>query len=343
MRTAAMAIALLLSSCTMQPSGPAENPEDPAAGPGAAVLAENLEVPWQLNKNDEGFFISERTGAVVFVEENGSAVRQPVRFANPLSDAAEAGFLGFVLKPGFDENREAFAYYVYEQDGRSFNKIVTLTLKDGTWHETDVHLDGVATGPVHHGGRLAISPDGTLFASIGDASSAGLAQDPDVLNGKILKMDPEGGFSIYSADHRNPQGFAWHEGALYASEHGQSANDEINRILEGRNYGWPVIEGKETKDGYETPFFTTGPDETWAPSGMAAADGQLIIATLRGGAIHFLNLDGKEVTASIKGFGRDRDVLISGDTLYFITNNTDGRGHPSPDDDKLIAVPMVWQ
>ena len=56
---------------------------------------------------------------------------------------------------------------------------------------------------------------------------------------------------------------------MFASEHGQSANDEINIIIEGNNYGWPIIEGVETAEGMETPILTSGSDDTWAPSGMA--------------------------------------------------------------------------
>ena len=68
-------------------------------------------------------------------------------------------------------------------------------------------------------------------------------------------------------------------------EHGQSANDEINIIEEGKNYGWPIIEGTESRAGMETPLLTPGTSETWAPSGMTFHKGLLYVAALRGQAI----------------------------------------------------------
>ena len=63
---------------------------------------------------------------------------------------------------------------------------------------------------------------------------------------------------------------------MYASEHGQSANDEINIIEDGKNYGWPIIEGTESKDGMETPLLTSGTKATWAPSGMTFHKGLVV-------------------------------------------------------------------
>lgn len=301
-------------------------------------VAASLDTPWSINKTGDEFYISERPGTVAHIDAEGALNRQDVDFSDSLSDASEAGFLGFVLTPDFEESKEAYGYYVYEQDGDSYNKIVQLRLDDNVWKETAVLLDGIPTGNVHHGGRLEIDEDGALFATIGDASDPDLAQDPNSVNGKILRLNDEGKFENYSLGHRNPQGIAWREGDMFASEHGQSANDEINLIAEGSNYGWPLIEGEETEEGLEPPFFTAGADETWAPSGIAVHHDELYIAALRGSAIKILNLETKEITDSIEGFGRVRDVFSDGSKIYFITNNTDGRGTPTDDDDKLYQL-----
>ncbi|RNF40458.1 PQQ-dependent sugar dehydrogenase [Planococcus salinus] len=301
-------------------------------------IATNLETPWSINKVGEEFYISERPGTVAHIDADGQLTRQEVAFSDNVSNAAETGFLGFALKSDFSESQEAYAYYVYERDGRSFNKIVVLSLEEGSWQETDVLIDSVPTGNVHHGGRLELDNNGVLFATIGDASHPELAQDPASVNGKILRLNEYNEFQIYSMGHRNPQGLAWSGDDLYASEHGQSADDEINKIEEGQNYGWPLIEGNESEEGLESPFFTTGADETWAPSGIAIQDGLLYVATLRGEAIRVIDLETAEPVDSIDGFGRIRDVLSDGDDLYFITNNTDGRGDPAQDDDKLYRM-----
>ena len=301
-------------------------------------IATGLETPWSINKIGNEFYISERPGTVAYIEAAGTMVRQEVNFIDSISNAAEAGFLGFVLKQDFEESQEAYGYYVYERDGQDYNKIVTLFLEEGQWQENEVLLEGIPTGNVHHGGRLELDADGTLFATIGDASTPDLAQDLGSVNGKILKLNASNEFEIYSHGHRNPQGIAWDNDTMYASEHGQSANDEINIIEEGTNYGWPIIEGTESEEGMESPFYTTGSDETWAPSGIATHNDSLYVAALGGTAIKVLDLDSAEVTDSIEGFGRVRDVYSDGDSLYFISNNTDGRGTPADDDDKLYKL-----
>ena len=125
---------------------------------------------------------------------------------------------------------------------------------------------------------------------------------------------------------------------LYASEHGQSANDEINIIIEGNNYGWPIIEGLETAEGMETPILTSGSENTWAPSGMAFYKDLLYVASLRGQEILVIDTEKRQILRSIQGYGRIRDIYSDGDSLYFISNNTDGRGNPSEDDDVLYRL-----
>jgi glucose/arabinose dehydrogenase len=303
------------------------------------VIANNLQSPWSINLHNGTFYISERGGNIAVVE-NGKVVRQSVSLSSSLSNAAEAGLLGFVLKEDFEDSREAFAYYTYDQDGAPFNRIVTLKQSGNRWEETEIHLDNVPSGDYHHGGRLEFSPEQRLFATVGDAIRPELAQDPQSYNGKVLKMEQNGSFSVFTVGHRNPQGLAWsEEGTLFSSEHGSQANDEINILVEGRNYGWPIIRGTERKAGFETPILTSGPNETWAPSGMTFHKGKLYVAALRGEAILVINPDTPEIERKIEGFGRVRDVYSDGKSLYFITNNTDGRGTPSKEDDILYKIP----
>ncbi|MDQ0427510.1 glucose/arabinose dehydrogenase [Planomicrobium stackebrandtii] len=323
---------LLLAGC----NNAAPNPDE-ATAPFEAI-ATGLEAPWAINKTGDEFYVSERTGQVAHIDEEGTLTRQEVNFSDALSGASEAGFLGFVLKQDFEESQEAYGYYVYESEGNDYNKIVSLVLEDEQWQENEVLLEGIPTGNVHHGGRLELDAEGTLFATIGDASTPDLAQDLGSVNGKILKLNSSNEFEIYSHGHRNPQGITWDGDTMYASGHGQSANDEINIIEEGNNYGWPTIEGDESEEGMESPFFTTGPDDTWAPSGIDMHDGSLYVAALRGTAIKVLDPENAEVLDSIEGFGRVRDVFSDGDSLYFITNNTDGRGTPADGDDHLYKL-----
>ncbi|MEG0261323.1 MAG: sorbosone dehydrogenase family protein [Lysinibacillus sp.] len=314
------------------------------------VIANNLATPWSIEKFEDTFYLSERQGNIVKVEE-GKVERQHVDLEKELASVSEAGLLGFVLAPDFQRSKLAYAYYTYVDNSEQFNCIVTLRLKDNYWKEESLLLDKIPSGTYHHGGRLKIGPDGKLFATAGDASEPSIAQDRESLGGKILRMNLDGsvpsdnpfpGSFVYSYGHRNPQGLTWSpEEALYASEHGNSAYDEMNEIQAGQNYGWPLIEGFEEKKGMITPLFTSGSNTTWAPSGMAYYDGKLYVAALRGNAVIEFNLAKGEQREIITGLGRIRDILVEDNTLYFISNNTDGRGDPQSNDDKLYRVSLL--
>lgn len=327
-----LVVTLILFGCTE------ETETLPAQGPIAEKVATNLNIPWSINQHNNTFYISERVGTIAIIED-GTVIHEPIQLSDRLAAVSEAGLLGFVLKPDFEESSEAFAYYTYDMNGEPFNRVATIKREDRQWKEIAIHMDGIPTGNIHHGGRLEIGPDGLLYITVGDAGNPNNAQDPDSLNGKILRMKAEGNFEIFSMGHRNPQGLAWDEdGTLYEAEHGQSANDEINLVEQGKNYGYPIIEGDETASGLESPIITSGSDETWAPSGITFHQGKLYVATLRGESIKVMNVETGEVEQSITGFGRVRDVFSDGKSLYFITNNTDGRGTPSEDDDVLYRL-----
>ncbi len=291
--------------------------------------------------------MTERPGNIVKLE-NGEFERLTVTLQNERSNAAEAGLLGFVLAPDFNESNLAYGYYTYENESGQFNRVVTLSLENGSWTEEEVLLDNIPSGPYHHGGRIEIGPDEKLYITTGDASNAQIAQDFDSLGGKILRMEldgsipsdnPEADSYVYSYGHRNPQGVAWSSsGTFYASEHGNNANDEINKIEAGQNYGWPVIEGNQTQEGMVSPLFTSGDDSTWAPSGIAYHDNKLYVAALRGTAVLEFNLETNEYKEIISDYGRIRDVFIDEEFLYFISNSTDGRGMPEENDDKLYRI-----
>lgn len=325
---------------------PAQEDAD-AFQPELKVMAEDLRIPWSLEKHGDTFYLTEREGTIVKIE-NDNIERQAVQLAEELSTAQEAGLLGFVLAPNFAEENKAYAYYTYQGESGPVNRIVVLQLHEDYWQEKQVLVDNIPSGAYHHGGRLKIGPDDKLYATTGDATVPESAQALDSLAGKILRLNRDGSipddnpFSnsyVYSYGHRNAQGIVWTSaGTMYASEHGNRANDEINRIEPGKNYGWPVIEGQAEQADMVTPLFTSGPALTWAPSGMATDNERLYVAGLRGNAVHVFDLGSNEYTATLTDYGRIRDVLIADDYLYFITNNHDGRGAPSATDDLFYRI-----
>lgn len=315
---------------------------------GIETVAQGLDTPWSIARSDDVFYLSERPGKIIKIDGN-KKTEQQVDLDKEVSTAAEAGLLGFVLAPDFKDSKEAYAYYTYEDNGQ-FNRIVKLKLENDTWKEDEVLIDKIPSGQYHHGGRLKIGPDDKLYATTGDASDEQNAQDKDTLGGKILRINLDGSKPkdnpisnsyVYSYGHRNPQGIVWTpDGQMYASEHGNQANDEINEIKEGQNYGWPVIEGNEENDNMETPIFTSGSDDTWAPSGIAFKDGIIYSAALRGEGIMKFDVEKDEMKKVATKYGRIRDVYIVNDDLYFVSNNTDSRGNPSQNDDKMYKVTL---
>ncbi|WP_425255512.1 PQQ-dependent sugar dehydrogenase [Mammaliicoccus sciuri] len=315
---------------------------------GIETVAQGLDTPWSIARSNDVFYLSERPGKIIKIDGN-KKTEQQVDLDKEVSTAAEAGLLGFVLAPDFKDSQEAYAYYTYEDNGQ-FNRIVKLKLENDTWKEEEVLIDKIPSGQYHHGGRLKIGPDDKLYATTGDASDEQNAQDKDTLGGKILRINLDGSKPkdnpmsnsyVYSYGHRNPQGIVWTpDGLMYASEHGNQANDEINEIKEGHNYGWPVIEGNEENNNMETPIFTSGSDDTWAPSGIAFKDGIIYSAALRGEGIMKFDVEKDEMKKVATKYGRIRDVYIVNNELYFVSNNTDGRGNPSQNDDKMYKVSL---
>jgi len=313
------------------------------------IIADNLQAPWSIQKSGDVFYLSERPGNIVKIED-GRVERQHVELSKELSTASEAGLLGFVLAPDFLESKRAYAYYTYVDDSKQFNRIITLMLLDNKWKEESLLVDRINSGTYHHGGRLKIGPDGKLYATVGDATEPMLAQNLSTLEGKILRLHLDGTIPddnpfpnsyVYSFGHRNPQGLTWtSDGKMYASEHGNSANDEINIIQKGQNYGWPIIEGSEEQQGMVAPIVTSGQDTTWAPSGMDNNEEKLYVAALRGAAILEFTIETLEKRELVSDLGRIRDLYVDNQFLYFISNNTDGRGNPLTNDDKLYRIPL---
>lgn len=313
------------------------------------TLVTSLQSPWDIEKHENTFYISERKGHIVSWREGAEKTRLPVQTTKGIAQRGEGGLLGFKLASDFQDKKQAFVYHTYEQEGKLFNRVIIVEKQEGKWQEVDVLLEGIPGATYHNGGRLEIGPDEKLYVTAGDAGNKPSAQNIRQLSGKILRMNKDGtipkdnpfeGSYVFSYGHRNAQGLAWsEEGQLYASEHGPDAHDEINKIERGKNYGWPVIQGDEQQQGMVTPIYQTG-QQTWAPSGIAVKDNQMYIANLRGTAVRKMDLDNLKPEILINDFGRVRDVEVMDQSLYFITNNTDGRGNPGPKGDQLVKIPL---
>ena len=355
--------ALAVLACVL-PSAYAQ--EFPEIGIGIETVAEDLSIPWEIAFAPDGrIFFTERTGQLRVIQD-GAVLPEPAISIEV--SGTEGGLLGLALDPDFEQNGHLYLYYSYYEEEKIHNRIVRYTEYDNGLHEERIILDGIPGSKWHDGGRIKFGPDGALYVTTGDASNPGRAQDLGSLAGKILRINSDGsipddnpfaGSAVYSYGHRNPQGLDWHplDGTLVATEHGPSgergvAHDEINAIYAGGNYGWPVTVGDETAEGMQNPVIHTGTD-TWAPSGATFYTsheiegwyGKFFVATLRGVHLRMLDMDLKDgkILESAEllrdEFGRLRNAAMGPDGhMYLMTGNSDGRGAPFENDDRILRI-----
>jgi glucose/arabinose dehydrogenase len=362
----AATIAVALSGCSGAPEVAAPSRSAPAStAPVGAVatlgepvdLTTGLEAPWGLTFLPDGSaLVSERiSGEIQRILPEGGAPRT-VGVVPGVYVSSEGGLLGIAASPDFATNRTVYAYV----SGPDQNRIVALTIADdyGSLAVDRVLLDGIQTADRHHGGRIAIGPDGHLWIGTGDAFEPENAATDDSLNGKILRIavdgsipdDNPGPSPIYSSGHRNVQGIAFGpDGTPYASELGHHTWDEVNVLRAGADNGWPETEGIAGSTG-EPPVAIINPDEA-SPSGVAYAEGSLWIGALGGRRLWQLPVENGTATADpiahfVSDYGRIRTVEVALDgALWIVTSNTDratwGGTAPHPGDDRILRVEVT--
>ncbi|WP_194398284.1 PQQ-dependent sugar dehydrogenase [Microbacterium atlanticum] len=360
--------AAALSGCSAPPPGAAPSPQAPTLGPSPTVhaeawwragaasgtLASGLSSPWSVVPlAGGGALISQRDDGAVLEVTAGGDVRRVDTIPGVVS-GGESGLHGLALREE-SGTRLLYAYFGAAED----NRVVRMPLlgEPGSYAlgPAEVVVAGIPRASTHDGGRLAFGPDGHLYITTGDAQQRDAAQDPAILGGKILRVTPEGepapgnpwGTEVYSIGHRNVQGIAWTaDGTLWASEFGQNTWDELNRIEAGGNYGWPVVEGAAGREDFIEPVVTWATSEA-SPSGIAAYGDTVFVAGLRGERLWQVDTtDGELVRSPVAALdgahGRLRDVVaVSDGSLWVLTGNTDGRGAPRADDDRLLRVELT--
>ncbi|HUR49558.1 MAG TPA: PQQ-dependent sugar dehydrogenase [Acidimicrobiales bacterium] len=323
-------------------------------GIGISTLATGLQVPWDVAFVPGGSaYLTERpTGRLLRRDPNGS-IAEVQRFV--VDPSGEGGLLGLAASPNFAEDGMLYVFFTSPSD----NRIVRFRPGEAG---TPI-LTGLPKASVHDAGRIAFGPDGMLYAATGDAGTSSRSQDPASPAGKILRMTPDGGVPadnptqgslVFASGFRDPQGISWDaRGRLYADEFGPDRDDEINVVVPGGNYGWPVVTGVADDPRFVDPVVVRQPDvASWSGNAILAGgsipqwEGDLFVAALRGTRLYRFDLasDGEAAVVGaeelyVGQFGRIRHVEQAPDgSLWLLTSNQDGRGSPTADDDRIIRV-----
>jgi aldose sugar dehydrogenase len=233
-------------------------------GPAIRVvpIVKGLEEPWSLAFLPNGdMLVTERPGRLRIVRK-GVLDPKPIAGTPQVWATGQGGLLEVAPHPDFAKNR--VLYLTYSKSGERGPTMATTALArarfDGTTL-TDLRdifvADNWNTGNPHFGSKIAFGRDRMLYMTVGERGDRNRAQDTTIHGGKVLRLRDDGtvppdnpfvgrtGFrpEIYSYGHRNPQGLTFHPetGALWETEHGPQGGDELNIIMPGKNYGWPVV------------------------------------------------------------------------------------------------------
>ncbi|GAA1499612.1 PQQ-dependent sugar dehydrogenase [Dactylosporangium maewongense] len=360
-------------------------PIDPSASGDAKVavttIARHLDVPWGLTFLPDGSALvtERRTLRILRIgpgrAANGSLTVTPVTKISEAVSDNEGGLLGIAASPRFAVDQTVYIYYTTAVDNR------VARLKFGERPKPIV--TGIPRGGIHNGGRLEFGPDGYLYATTGEASRTDAAQQLDDLGGKILRMTTDGkpppgnpfrGSLVWSYGHRNPEGLDWAaDGTMYETEIGEAVWDELNIIVPGGNYGWPLVEGMGTNPKYINPVVTWHP-EVGVSADVAVVGDTAVVTCLRGQRVYLVGLDrslqkeagsrppegggpdawgirwrpgggvpNKPVEALATKYGRLRTAVRAPDgSVWMTTSNRDGRnpGGPTADDDRILRLAL---
>ena len=328
------------------------------------IIAENLDHPWSLAFLPDGrLLVTERSGKLRIVDQG--QVSEPLANVPPVYAKSQGGLMDVVLHPDHANNGWIYLTLAHGSAKANATRLIRAKLEGNALVDVEVLFTAqpFKDTPVHYGGRLAFLPDNSLLLSVGDGFDyREQAQLLDNHFGKIVrllddgKVPPDNPFidgvgnlpEIWTYGHRNPQAIIVHaeKDAVFAHEHGPDGGDEINVIVPGRNYGWPITtHGKDYSGAAISPFTelhgTVDPMLHWtpsiAPAGMALVNGDkypkwqgnLMVAALKARELRRVTIDSETIDQQslLTALGeRIRDVRLGPDGyLYVLTDNSKGR------------------
>jgi aldose sugar dehydrogenase len=320
------------------------------------TVAEPLEHPWGMAFLPSGeILVTERPGRLRLIRD-GSVVPEPIGGLPEVFARSQGGLLDVALHPDFETNRLVYISYSKPGQGGATTAVARGRFDGSRLTDVeDIFVGNAFTNTGQHfGSRLVFDGRGHLFFSIGDRGVMQQAQNPSNHQGTIIRIHDDGRIpsdnpfvgrsdalpEIWAYGVRNPQGLALHPqtGELWETEHGPRGGDEVNLILPGRNYGWPVIthginyDGsiiteRTAMEGMEQPLHHWTP--SIATSGLTIYDGDafprwrgnLLTGGLAGQQIARVVFDGHRFASEetlFRDLGRVRDVRTGPDGFIYV-------------------------
>lgn len=328
-----------------------------------------LNVPWEIYWGpDDQIWMTERWGRVSRVDPVAGTQVELLDLSSEVYATGEAGLLGLITYPNFDDSAYVFLVYTYV-DGPIKEKIVRYKYSADTLINPVILVDNIPAASTHDGSRLLFLADNTLLMTTGDAQNQSDAQDTTILSGKILRMDfngnppadnPISGSLVYTWGHRNPQGLCHGPfDMVYSSEHGPSTDDEVNIITPDSNYGWPEVHGycddpgenifcasthvKEPIQAF-TPTIATSDIIYYNSDAIPEWKNSILLTALKDKRIYELKMNSSGETVLVVNeyfenyWGRLRDICMAPDGRIFIATNGADWGNIDPWTHKIIEI-----
>lgn len=367
----AFPIVMLIASFSlhtlMRPDRKIEINEYPVDSYRVAIVAGDLDHPWGMVSLPDGrWLITERSGNIRIIDSEGALLRQPMTGVPNVLVGVESGLFDIALSPNFEIDRTVFLSYACGS-----KKANNTCVGRGELHGSHLknfqrifQAEPLKDTSVQFGSRIVFLPDDTMVVSIGDGFDfREYAQDLSNHMGKLVRLNMDGSVpddnpfvgqqdkrpEIYSYGHRNPQGLHYDHktGRLYESEHGPYGGDEVNIIVPGQNYGWPIategvnypgasISPHTELDGVQVPIRHWTP--SIAPSGITIYrgdafpefNGDLLVSSLAGKGVFRLDLEDGQLVDEQRLFHelgkRIRDVIVGQEgELYLLTDHNPGQ------------------
>ncbi|WP_127145686.1 PQQ-dependent sugar dehydrogenase [Pelagibacterium montanilacus] len=368
-----LSIALCASALAMPAMAVDQTFETEAGSVHLETYVEGVEFPWgMVFLPDGGMLVTEREGTLRYIDENGE-LSDPIAGIPEVDSRGQGGLLDVTLDPDFESNRMVyFSFAEPGEDETNSTAVARGALSDDRSELSDVEVifsqQPKLPSTLHYGSRVTFDEDGYLFITTGERSDAEFrdqAQDLDSHLGKVIRINADGSVpednpfvddedaldEIWSYGHRNMQGADLHPetGELWVAEHGPRGGDELNRIQEGGNFGWPLLtdgteySGDPIDPPEELPEDLVEAERTWvpspAPSGLAFYSGDMFpdwqgdafMGALAGTNLIRVDLDGEDVQGDEFLFGDDfqmriRDVTEGPDgALYLLVDDFEGQ------------------